>query len=127
MTSNQPNTPSNKSSERKLLEVCSMSIYTATGEKLEKLSEQINSGGRKRVQWKDIVDMAISKITMDDLKKLKEEKLTASDRIEEMFKKFKAANPGADRDTFLSELLKSVDPKTINGLQGNALREVKNA
>jgi hypothetical protein len=71
----------------------SMRIYESTASILEKLSEQINGSGPKRVQWKDIVEVAVTKVNINDLKKLREEKLTATDRFEEMFRSFKLKNP----------------------------------
>lgn len=90
-----------------------MRIYESTATTLEKLSDQINGTGPKRVQWKDIVEVAVSKISINDLKKLREEKLTASDRFEEMFRAFKVKNPDASRDEFLSRLMTNVDLKNF--------------
>jgi len=90
-----------------------MRIYESTATALEKLSDQINGTGPKRVQWKDIVEIAVSKIAINDLKKLREEKLTASDRFEEMFRAFKVKNPDASRDEFLSKLMTNVDLKNF--------------
>lgn len=91
----------------------SMRIYESTAAALEKLSEQINGTGPKRVQWKDIVEVAIAKVNPSDLKKLREEKLTATDRFEEMFRAFKLKHPDSSREQFLSDLMKSVDPKSF--------------
>jgi len=91
----------------------SMRIYESTAAALEKLSEQINGAGPKRVQWKDIVEVAIAKVNLSDLKKLREEKLTATDRFEEMFRGFKQKSPNSSREQFLSELMKSVDAKNF--------------
>ncbi len=90
-----------------------MRIYDSTAATLEKLSDQINAGGPKRVQWKDIVEVAVTKVNPSDLKKLREEKLTATDRFEDMFKTFKSKHPDSSRESFLSELMKNVDPKTF--------------
>jgi hypothetical protein len=91
----------------------SMRIYESTASILEKLSEQINGSGPKRVQWKDIVEVAVTKVNINDLKKLREEKLTATDRFEEMFRSFKLKNPDSSREQFLSALMKSVDSKSF--------------
>ncbi len=90
-----------------------MRIYESTAATLEKLSLQVNGTGPKRVQWKDIVEVAVTKVHPNDLKKLREEKLTATDRFEEMFRAFKQKNTEASREQFLSELMKSVDPKNF--------------
>ncbi len=90
-----------------------MRIYESTAATLEKLSVQINGTGPKRVQWKDIVEVAVTKVSPSDLKKLREEKLTATDRFEEMFRAFKLKNAEASREQFLSELMKNVDPKNF--------------
>lgn len=90
-----------------------MRIYESTAATLEKLSMQVNGMGPKRVQWKDIVEVAVAKVHPNDLKKLREEKLTATDRFEEMFRAFKQKNTEASREQFLSELMKSVDPKNF--------------
>jgi hypothetical protein len=91
----------------------SMRIYESTASILEKLSEQINGSGPKRVQWKDIVEVAVTKVNINDLKRLREEKLTATDRFEEMFRSFKLKNPDSSREQFLSALMKSVDSKSF--------------
>jgi len=91
-----------------------MKIYDATAVTLEKLSAQINGSGPKRVQWKDIVKCAVQKVTMSDLKNLREQKLTASDRFDEMFETFRSKNPKANRELFLEQLMRNVNPKVFD-------------
>ncbi len=82
-------------------------ILEATALQLEKLSEQVNGSGPKRVQWKDMVNLAVTKITKGDLDKLRQEKMTSSDRFEEMCKSYLEKNPGSSRDDFLEAMLKN--------------------
>ena len=88
-------------------------IYERSAETLETLSSIANGSGPKRVQWKDLIDFALSKVTPNDLKKLREEKLTASDRFEEMYQRFLKENPKGSRESFLSHILETIpsDPQ----------------
>lgn len=91
----------------------SVKLYESTLSALEKLSEQINGSGPKRVQSRDIVEVAVQKVTMADLKKIREQNLTATDRFEEMFETFKVKNPKASREMFLEDLMKNISGSPV--------------
>ena len=84
-------------------------IHESTAQVLETLSSQINGSGPKRVQWKDIIDVAVTKVTKSDLEKIRQKKLTASDRFEEMYQSFKLKNPSGSREEFLDQLMRNIN------------------
>lgn len=109
------NVPKIKSDKNKIetSKMPTMRIYESTAAILGKLSTQINGDGPKRVQWKDIVEVAVTKVNLSDLKTLREEKLTATDRFEDLYRQFKLKTPDSSREQFLSTLMKNVDPKSF--------------
>lgn len=88
-------------------------IYEATSDAIENLIVRANGGGPKRVQVRDIVEFAISKVSESDLKKIREKKLTASDRFEEMFQTYKTDHPAGSRESFYEELMKKISSKDL--------------
>ncbi len=104
-----------KNPSEKVSDGCrSIKLYESTLSALEKLSEQINGSGPKRVQFRDMLEVAVQKISMTDLKKIREQKLTATDRFEEMFESFKVKNPKAGREMFLEDLMKNISASPMS-------------
>lgn len=86
-------------------------IYESTADLLETLSSEINGAGPRRVQWKDIIEVAVSKVTKSDLEKIRQKKLTATDRFDELYQVFKLKNPSGSREMFLDQLMKNLNAK----------------
>lgn len=87
-------------------ELQAVRIFKKTASKIETLIQESKKDGRSRIQARDLIQLGVSKLTDDDLKKLREETATTEDRFEERLKQFQKNKPTATREEFLEHLLK---------------------
>lgn len=80
-------------------------IYKKTISKIDALIEDSKKLGPSRIQARDLIRFAVSKIENADLEKLREETATTEDRFQEKLKEFQKGRPNATREDFMEHLL----------------------
>lgn len=75
------------------------------GETLRVLMEKANGSGPRRVLSRDIVEVALRKVSDEDLHYLRSFKATVRDIFKEELKKFQAGDESKTEDMFLAHLL----------------------
>lgn len=88
------------------VEIQALRIFKKTISKMDGLIEDSKKFGPSRIQARDLIHLAITKIGDDDLKKLREETATTEDRFQEQLREFQKTKPSATREEFLEHLLK---------------------
>ena len=76
-------------------------------QKLLQLLTEANGDGPKRVQPKDLIDLALRKVDASDLTRLRSSKATVRDHFHERLKAFQAGDPQKTEEMFLAHLLKN--------------------
>lgn len=101
--SKKPISPRKKSSTQE--DIQAVRIYKKTTHKIEALIEESKKLGPSRIQARDLIRLAITKIETADLEKLREETATTEDRFQEKLKEFQKNKPNATREDFMEHLL----------------------
>lgn len=81
-------------------------IYKKTILKIEALIEDSKKLGPSRIQARDLIRFAVSKVDNADLEKLRAETATTEDRFQEKLREFQKSRPEATREDFMEHLLK---------------------
>ncbi len=87
-------------------EIQALRVFKKTISKMDGLIEDSKKFGPSRIQARDLIHLAITKITDEDLKKLRDETATTEDRFQEQLCEFQKTKPSATREEFLEHLLK---------------------
>lgn len=90
-------------------EIQAIRIFKRSISKIETLVESSKKFGPSRIQARDLIHLAITKINDDDLKKLREETATTEDRFQAQLEAFQKTKPNATREEFLEHLLKKAN------------------
>lgn len=86
-------------------EVQALRIFKKTILKIDGLIEESKKFGPSRIQARDLIHLAITKVGDEDLKKLRQETATTEDRFQEQLREYQKTKPSATREEFLEYLL----------------------
>lgn len=81
-------------------------ISSNTYTDLKNLADEANGSGPRRVQVRDLVELAVKKINKSEVENLRKEKATTQDRFNALLEDFKQKNPDANADDLLEKLMK---------------------
>ncbi len=82
-------------------------LKQVTYQKLTSILDKINQKDQgKKVRADDVVTLSLTLLKNEHLKRLQDNSLTNTDRMEILFQEFKSKNKNATKDLFLGALLK---------------------